>query len=158
MQNFKLTNLEIKMLADCTLTPGSEMSIHRDLFLFSHYVGGLRLSDILTLKWDNFDGTNIHYCSSKSNSPSIILLSSQAMAIITKYSQNRKKDEYIFPVLASWIDDHDNENINKVISFVAKLINTNLNTIASMAGIDKNLSYHVSRRVLQTKVMDVFND
>lgn len=158
MQNLKLTNLEIKVISDYKLTPGSEMAIHRDLFLFSYYIGGLRLSDILTLKWDNFDGTNIHYYSSKSNSPSIILLSSQAMAIITKYSQNRKKDDFIFPVLASRIDDHDNENINKVIPFVAKLINTNLNTIARIAGIDKNLSYHVSRRVLHSKALDVFND
>jgi integrase len=150
MQNLKLTNLEIKMIADYKLTPGSELSIHRDLFLFSYYVGGLRLSDILTLKWDNFDGTNIHYYSSKSNSPSKISLSAEAMTIITKYSQYRKKDKYIFPVLAGWIDDHDIENINKVIPFVAKLINTNLNTIARIAGIDKNLSYHVSRRVLHS--------
>jgi len=149
MQNLKLTNLEITMIADYKLTPGSEMSIHRDLFLFSYYVGGLRLSDILTLKWDNFDGNNIHFYSSKSNSPSIISLSSEAMTIITKYSQNRKKDDFIFPVLAGWIDDHDNENINKKISILAKLINTNLNTIARMAGIDKNLCYHVSRRVFQ---------
>lgn len=148
MQNLNLTNLEIKMISDYKLTPGSEMSIHRDLFLFSYYVGGLRLSDILTLKWDNFDGTNIHYCSSKSNTTSIISLSAEAMTIITKYSQNRKKDELIFPVLAGWIDDQDNENINKKISFLAKLINTNLNTIARMAGIDENISYHVSRRVL----------
>ena len=148
MQNLNLTNLEITLLADYKLTPGSEMSIHRDLFLFSYYLGGLRLSDILTLKWDNFDGNNIHYYSSKSNSPSIISLSSEAKTIITKYSQNVKKDEFIFPVLAGWIDDHDNEKINKAIPFVAKLINTNLNTIARMAGIEKNLSYHVSRRVL----------
>lgn len=148
MQNLKLTNLEIKMIADNKLTPGSQMAIHRDLFLFSYYVGGLRLSDILTLKWNDFDGANIHYYSSKSNSPSIISLSEEAMTILSKYSQNRKKDEFIFPVLTGWIDDHDNENINKVIPFVAKLINTNLNTIARIAGIDKNLSYHVSRRVL----------
>ena len=148
MQNRNLTNLEIKMISDYKLTPGSEMAIHRDLFLFSYYVCGLRLSDILILKWDNFDGTNIHYYSRKSKTPSIISLSAEAMIIITKYSQNRKKDEFIFPVLAGWIDDHDNEKINKAIPFVAKLINTNLNTIARMAGIEKNLSYHVSRRVL----------
>ncbi len=148
MQNLKLTNLEITMIADYKLTPGSEMSIHRDLFLFSYYVGGLRLTEILTLKWDNFDGTNIHYYSSKSNSPSIISLSEEALTIISKYSHYGKKDKYIFPVLAGWVNNLDNENINKVIPFVAKLINTNLNTIARMSGIDKNLSYHVSRRVL----------
>lgn len=148
MQNLKLTNLEITMIADYKLTPGSEMSIHRDLFLFSYYVGGLRLSVILTLKWHNFDGTNIHYYSRKSKGPSIISLSEEAMTIITKYSLNRKKDEFIFPVIASLITDNDNEKINKKISFLAKLINTNLNTIARMAGIDKNLSYYVSRRVL----------
>lgn len=148
MQNLNLTNLEIKMISDYKLTPGSEMAIHRDLFLFSYYVGGLRLSDILTLKWDNFDGTNIHYYSRKSNTPSIISLSEEAMTIISKYSHYGKNSKYIFPVLAGWIDDHDNENINKVIPFIGKLINTNLNTIARIAGIDKNISYHVSRRVL----------
>ena len=148
MQNLKLTNLEIKMISDYKLTPRSEMAIHRDLFLFSYYVGGLRLSDILTLKWNDFDETNIHYYSSKSNTPSTISLSEEAMTIISKYSHNGKKDKYIFPVLAGWVDDHDNENINKVIPFVAKLINTNLNAIARIAGIDKNISYHVSRRVL----------
>ena len=150
MQNLKLTNLEITMITDYKLTPGSEMSIHLDLFLFSYYVGGLRISDILTLKWNDFDGTNIHYCSNKSNSPSIISLSEEAFTIISKYSHYDKKDKYIFPVLAGWIDDHAIENINKVIPFIEKLINTNLNTIARMSGIDKNLSYHVSRRVLHS--------
>ena len=158
MLNLNLTNLEITMIADYKLTPGSEMSIHRDLFLFSYYVGGLRLSDILTLKWGNFDGTNIHYYSSKSNSPSIISLSEEAMTIISKYSHNGKKDKYIFPVLAGWIDAHDIENINNIIPFVAKLINTNLNTIARMSGIDKNICYHESRRVVHPKALDVFND
>lgn len=148
MQNFKLTDLEITMIADYKLTPGSEMAIHRDLFLFSYCVGGLRLSDILILQWDNFDGTNIHYYSSKSNTPSIISLSEEALTIISKYSHYGNKDKFIFPVLAGWVDDQDNENINKIIPFVAKLINTNLNTIARIAGIDKNISYHVSRRVL----------
>lgn len=149
MQNLNLTNLEIKMIADYKLTPGSEMSIHRDLFLFSYYVGGLRLSDILTLKWNDFDGKNIHYYSSKSNTPSTISLSEEAMTIISKYSHNGKKDKYIFPVLAGWIDAHDIENKNKVIPFVAKLINTNLNTIARMSGIDKHICYHLSRRALK---------
>jgi len=158
MQNLKLTNLEIKMISDYKLTPGSQMALHRDLFLFSYYVGGLRLSDILTLKWGNFDGTNIHFYSSKSNSPSIISLSEEALTIISKYSHYDKKDKYIFPVLAGWVDDHEIENINKVIPFVTKLINTNLNTIARIAGIEKNLSYHVSRRVLRSKAMDAFND
>lgn len=149
MQNHKLTNLEITMIADYKLSPGSEMSIHRDLFLFSYYVGGLRLSEILTLKWDNFDDTNIHYYSSKSNTQSPVLLSAEAKTIISKYSHYGKKGKYIFPILADWIDDHDNEKINKVIPFLAKLINKNLNTIARIAGIDKDISYHVSRRVLR---------
>lgn len=148
MQDRNLTNLDIKIISDYKLTPGSEMAIHRDLFLFSYYICGLRLSDILTLKWDNFDGTNIHYYSRKSKTPSIISLSAEAMTIISKYSHYGKKDKYIFPVLAGRIDEHNIENINRVTPFIEKLINTNLNTIARIAGIDKNISYHVSRRVL----------
>jgi integrase/recombinase XerD len=149
MQNNRLTENEIKSIADYRFTPGSVMDQHRDLFLFSYYVGGIRLSDILILKWDNFDGSNIHFYSRKSNTPSIIALSSQAIAILTKYSQNGKKDEYIFPILAGWIDVHVDANIKKRLSFLAKLINTNLSIIAKMAGIEKNISYHLSRHVFQ---------
>jgi integrase/recombinase XerD len=149
MQNHYITDIEIRKIADYKLTTGSVMDQHRDLFLFSYYVGGLRLSEILTLKWHNLDGTYILVFSSKTKSHKRVPLSSQAMAILTKYSQNGKNDEYIFPVLAGWIDDHATENINKAISFGAKFINMNLSIIAKMAGIEKNISYHLSRHVLQ---------
>lgn len=149
MQNHNLTDIEIKRIADYKLTTGSVMDQHRDLFLFSCYAGGLRLSEILTLKWENLDGTNIlFYTSSKSKNQTRVSLPSQSMAILTKYSQNGKNDEYIFPVLAGWIDDHATENINKTISLVAKFINMNLSIIAKMAGIDKHISYNLSRHVL----------
>jgi integrase len=149
MENHRLTESEIKRIADYRLTPGSVMDQHRDLFLFSYYVGGLRLSEILTLKWVNIDGKNMNVYSSKSKSHTIVSLSPQAMTILTKYDQNGKKDEYIFPLLAGWIDDHSPHNINRTISIMAKFINTILSKIANMAGVHQKISYIHSRHGLQ---------
>lgn len=149
MQNNRLTESEIRRIADHRLTLGSMMDLHRDLFLFSYYAGGLRLSEILPLKWDNIDGTNIHFYSSKSKNQTRVSLSSQAMSILTKYNQNSKKDVFIFPVLAGWINDLSPQDINRTISLVARFINTNLSKIAIMAGVDQKVSYLQSRHNLQ---------
>lgn len=37
------------------------MELHKDMFIFASYAGGLRVSDILLLKWKHFDGTKINF-------------------------------------------------------------------------------------------------
>ena len=35
------------------------MSHHRNMYVFAAYAGGVRISDLLQLRWQNYDGKHI---------------------------------------------------------------------------------------------------
>lgn len=145
MHTHKLTEVEIKMVADYKLTPGSVMDQHRDLFLFSYYAGGLRISDVLKLKWDNFDEIRIRFVVIKSKSHETIKLPSEALEILSKYNIEGKKGKYIFPLIIEYNNSDNPGYIDTAMSLETKYLNSNLKTIAKMAGIEKDFGYHLSR-------------
>ena len=54
-----LTENELDNMDKLDLTEDTRMFHHRNMYIFSSFVGGLRISDILTLQWENFDGSHI---------------------------------------------------------------------------------------------------
>ena len=44
------------------------MELHRDMFVFASYTGGLRISDVLKLQWKDFDGTHLNVVIKKTGS------------------------------------------------------------------------------------------
>src|SRR5690606_34208257 len=54
-----LTEDELQAIAQVPCTAGTRLELHRDMFIFSAYAGGLRVSDVLKLKWDDIDNSHI---------------------------------------------------------------------------------------------------
>src|SRR5690606_25722865 len=41
-----LTEEELKQIEECNVSPGTRLALHRDMFVFATYTGGLRVSDV----------------------------------------------------------------------------------------------------------------
>lgn len=149
-----LTEEELKSIEDLDLEPGSRIELHRDMFVFSAYTGGLRVSDVLQLKWKNFDGSHIHFTIRKTTAQLSIKLPAKSIAIINTYKEaNRQPTDFIFPMLPDWLDMDNLIAVDAAITSSTAYINKNLKEIAKKAKINKVLSFHIARHTWATRAL-----
>ncbi len=145
---------ELKLIEDCLVTPGTRLDLHRDMFVFASYTGGLRVSDILQLQWKNFDGANILFTIKKTGQQLSIKLPNKALEIIKKYRNEKvEADSFIFPMLTPGLDMKNARLVDNEISSATAYINKNLKLIAQKVGIEKPLSFHISRHTWATRAL-----
>lgn len=148
-----LTEEEIKRIENLEIKKNSMRNHHRNIYVFATYAGGLRISDILQLKWSDYDGERILITTQKTNNTVSIKLPKKAKEIIEEYKEDdSKKEYYIFPFLRNDIE-YSNASIFKAISSHTAYTNTDLKKIAKMAGIDKNIHFHTSRHTFATRAL-----
>lgn len=145
-----LTETEIESLWDLDLLKGSRHDLHRDMFLFSCYTGGLRVSDVLLLQWANYNGTHVTLYIQKTNTPLSIKIPLRGLEVIKKYEEANKSSPFIFPMLNPQIDLKNQAAVNRNISSSTAFINKNLKILAKKAGIEKNISFHCARHTWAT--------
>ena len=137
-----LTPEELEQLEK--VAPKLQRTLRRtlDMFLFSSYTG-LRFSDIVSIKHDNFhlidDKLWLIYSSVKTDVnvrlPLFLLFDGKALAIYERYSRRRSKTLFDVSISA-------NSNVNK-----------QLKRICQLAGIDKKLSFHMARHTNATLLL-----
>jgi integrase/recombinase XerD len=154
-----LTQDELDSLEALVLKAGLKKTIHRDMYVFAAYAGGIRVSDVLQLKWSNFDGERISLVTQKTNKVVTVLLPQKALKIVLKYAPKSLKDKekiannYIFPELKV-----KKENVTAVkfytsIASSTAYINKNLKMLAEVAKINKHISFHSSRHTFATNAL-----
>lgn len=149
-----LSDEELKKIEDVETVPGERMDLHKQMFIFSAYAGGLRVSDVLKLQWKNFDGTHIHIAIHKTKSQLSIKLPNRAIEIINQYrSKKSKPSEFIFPMLENGIDLNNPQVSYSAISSATAYINKNLKELAKKAKLDKQISFHISRHTWATRAL-----
>lgn len=148
-----LSEDELLSIVMLHLTPETRMELHRDMFIFAANTGGLRVSDTLLLKWNNFDGSHINFNIKKTGTQSAIKLPTVALDIIEKYKKQGKSAKYIFPMLSDNLNEKDARELDNAISSASAYINKNLKFIAQKAGIEKPLSFHISRHTWATRAL-----
>ena len=131
----------------------------KNAFLFSFYCAGIRVGDLLQLRWLNIteEGTRLDYTMGKNHKPINYTLVSQAKDILALYrTEESQPSDYIFPLLDSsqmYAKETDIDTMpvelkkqlfNHIYSKNA-LLNKYLKKIAKDAGINKTLSFHISR-------------
>jgi integrase/recombinase XerD len=93
---------------------------------------GIRISDLLQLKWKNFDGTHIQFHYSKNRMKIIsVKLPTKALEILNYYksiNQEIKPNHFIFPFFDNDSDYSHPEILFKAISSNTAYINKNLKT------------------------------
>jgi integrase len=156
----KLTKEELDAINALELEVGSLIWHTRNAFMLSFYCAGIRAGDLVQLRWNNVshDG-RISYVMDKNGKIRNLILVRQAKDIIALYDGVHEKNDYIFPFLdksAPWFKyvTHEQRKVMPVrikeqlyakISSVNTILNKYLGKMEDMAGMDKHISFHVSR-------------
>jgi len=117
----------------------------QNYFIFSFFTFGMRVSDVFLLKWKNIQGDRLNYTMSKNGKvvPEI-KLSSHALAILEQY--RGEDDTYVFPPFYGYGDRKlTNKERDRVKDSALVYVNKDLKAVAKAAGIQKNVSMHISR-------------
>ena len=140
-----LTEEEIRMIEEMEFKQGTSIWHTKNIWLFSFYFAGVRVSDVLSLKWSDIKNERLYYEMSKNDKPVSLKIPVKALAIIELYIKDKNSaEDYIFPYLKEANQD-DPEDIFRKSRNASRLLNKWLKRIAEQAGIDKNLSNHISR-------------
>jgi integrase/recombinase XerD len=149
-----LTEEELKALEELPLESGSMKYHHRNIYVFAAYAGGIRISDIIKLRWENFNGQHILLSTTKTGSVVSIKLPSKALGIIKLYqAPGQEPHHYIFPFLSNEKDYSDPKFLHKSITSITTYTNTDLKDLAKDAKITKNLHFHTSRHTWATRAL-----
>lgn len=160
-QKDKLDMDEIEAIKALQLEEGSLLWHCRNYFLFSFYCAGIRAGDLIQLRWCNISAEGrINYQMGKNHKERDLILVPQAREILQYYhNENVKAEDYIFPLLdsrAEWAKAITQADKDKMPADLKKalfntigaknaLINKYLNKIAQLTGIQKKVSFHISR-------------
>jgi len=153
-QRLFLTEQELLSIENLNLNEKPLMEMHRDMFVFSAYTGGLRVSDILQLTWKDFDGLNINFTIRKTHQQLSIRLPEKSQLILNKYLKYKQKiNDFIFPMLKISPANKDARELDNAISKATAYTNKNLKIIAFMSDIEKPISFHISRHTFATRAL-----
>lgn len=140
-----LTPEEVKALEDADL-PDSTHNHARNLWLFSFYFAGMRVSDVLRMRWSDLQDNRLHYAMGKNNKGGSLKMPDKALKIIEQYKQFKEnKDDLIFPDLKE-CDFENKFATQRTIAFKTSAIDKCLRIhVAPKAEIDKKFTMHIAR-------------
>ena len=149
-----LTEDELNAFDSVKTDLGTRMDLHKDMFVFASYTGGLRVSDMLQLQWKHFDGSNINFTIKKTKNQLSVKVPNKGLEILSKYKTiNSKPNDFIFNMLPIDILSKSAKDLDDAISSSTAYINKNLKIIAGLAEIEKNISFHISRHTWATRAI-----
>lgn len=95
-----LLDAELEKLEGLKLKEKSMVHNHRNLYIFSAYTTGIRISDLLTMRWKNFDGEHLFFTIRKNQEDISIKLPEKSLSILAYYKSlalSKKRDVFIDP-------------------------------------------------------------
>lgn len=139
-----LTSDEIKNIEN--LKDLSKEEHHaRNVWLFSFYLAGIRIADVLKICWSDIYDNRIHYTMNKNSKLVSLQLPDKIHAILEDYIKDKRDEsDYIFPELKV-VDQNDKKRLFDKSKRANRNLNSHLTYIAEKAGISKKLSMHIAR-------------
>ncbi len=149
-----LTEEEIEKVEKLDLEDEPATFHARNMYIFATYAGGIRISDLVQLKWSNYDGDRILINTQKTNSTVSVKLPQKAKDILALYySEGINPNAFIFPYFDLSKDYSDGRYLYRAISTAGTLCNKELIKIADLAHIDKHIHFHTSRHTWATRAL-----
>lgn len=140
-----LDELEVKAIENLPLVEGSPLAHARNIWLFSFYNAGMRISDALNVKWSDFNSNRMNYTMGKNQKIVNLKTPEKVSAILKQYEAQKKSNtDFVFPDLKK-ANLEDPKDVYMKIHTATRRLNKYLKDIADLAKIDKNLSCHISR-------------
>ena len=144
---------ELARMMALRLPKGSEMDVVRDMF-FMECRTGLRISDLLLLRWSDYDGQYIRLRMQKTRRPVEIPVSASVQKTLEKYRDLfARPNSRIFPVLDRVKDRPDEFSKLRRVIYGTAHVNLIIKRVAARAGITKNVSTHVARHTFATLLL-----
>ncbi|MCF0071811.1 site-specific integrase [Dyadobacter sp. CY261] len=137
-----LTAEEVKLLEDAELTAGQHHA--RNLWLISFYFAGMRVSDVLRLKWSDFQNDRLYYSMGKNLKAGSLKVPEKAMKILKQYSRDSAHN-LVFPDLGRLVSLNNSNAVQSYIKTRVKSCNDYLKQIAEGLGFSKPLTMHIAR-------------
>jgi len=141
-----LTEDELKEFAGIRDTlPHIRMKEFHDMFMFSFYACGLRLIDMMTLRWVDIDFTKrvIRKVQVKTRNRNVIPIRDAAIEILDRWKGRYKV--FVFGLLEDKFDLNDDELLRKRRNSVTNTINTSLKRQSRFANLKNEITFHWSR-------------
>ena len=156
----KLDSAEIQKIESLILEDTDILFHVRNAFMFSLFNAGIRIGDLMQLKWCNISEGRLNYSMGKTDKIRSIRLLPQALKILKFYEARKEKDtDFIFPFLdnkaeySKLISPEDFQKASpELLAFMFQkmesricVYNGALKSIAIKAKIKKRVTSHVSR-------------
>lgn len=136
---------EIKKIEGLDLQKGTTIWHTRNVFMFSFYFAGMRISDVLRTKWSDIQNDRFYYTMGKNKKGDSLMIPQKISEIIAHYKTDEtKQEDFIFPELKK-ANLKDSKDVYTKIKTAVRKFNDNLVNIASLAKINKKLTNHISR-------------
>ena len=128
----------------------------RNLWLISYYFAGMRISDVLRLRWSDFQELRLHYTMGKNKKAGSLKAPQKALNILAQYEPLRENaDDLIFPDLKALSDMDDDFKVQRKIAFTASRYDKFLRLhVAPAAEIKSKLTMHIARHTFATVAAD----
>jgi len=116
-----------------------------NVWLLSFYFAGVRITDIIQLKWTDLKDDRLYYRMKKNDKLVSLQIPTKAQKILDRYVSFRNENsDLVFPELR-YIDLNDDIQVRTRIKTVTRNFNRQLGRIANQLGIDKKLTMHIAR-------------
>lgn len=136
---------EVKAIEDLILPAGSLLNHVRNVWLFSFYFAGMRVSDVLRLTWSDFQDDRMYYSMGKNDKSGSLKVPEKALKIIEQYKRDNPIHNLVFPDLETLPDLNNLYTVQQRINQKVKRINEGLVEIAKEIKTDKKLTMHIAR-------------
>ncbi|MEM6721104.1 MAG: site-specific integrase [Bacteroidota bacterium] len=139
-----LNREEIQLLENVTdISPAQQHALN--VWLFSFYFAGIRVGDVLKLKWSDFKDNRLYYRMGKNKKLVSLKVPDKAQTILNIYIKDKKrKTDFVFPNLKG-VNVKDEKALVIRIKTITRNLNRRLAMVAETLEIDKKLSMHIAR-------------
>ncbi|QHI38077.1 Tyrosine recombinase XerC [Kordia antarctica] len=117
----------------------------RNVWLFSFYLAGMRVGDVIKIKWSDIYDGRLNYRMNKNSKLLSLQLPEKAIDIISHYEDSKQRnDDFIFPEMKK-ANLKSPKDILAKTKTATKKFNKYLASIATKCEIDKKLTMHIAR-------------
>ncbi|MBD3723983.1 MAG: site-specific integrase [Flavobacteriaceae bacterium] len=145
-----LSREEVKKILDVDVSERPDLIEAKNFFKFSYFTRGLNFIDLMKMKKENIQGDTITYIRSKTKGRFVIKILPPVQEVLDYYANNDNGTDYVFPILLKnkltpkQIENRKHKALRK--------FNKDLKELASLAGVDKNVTSYVIRHSFATNL------
>lgn len=139
------TSEDVTAIEKLDLSEFPDLTHARNVWLFSFYFAGMRVSDVFRLKWSDFQNGRLFYAMGKNNKGDSLKVPVKAQRILDQYASQKDETDLVFPELKGLDSLDDPYFVQMRIKTQLRPINAALKEVAKKAGVTKKISMHISR-------------